>query len=276
MLNIQLKIIDITQIHIAILKSPKYGYGKLMNPCIDCHSLMFQEAGKIMESEGADFLFSGEVLGERPMSQNLRALKIVARESGYPELVLRPLSAKLLPETLPEKTGKVNREMLLDLKGRGRKRQIELAKYYGITEYAQPAGGCLLTEPTYVRKLRELLDNQKETTARDFQLLLLGRHFRLRTGEKVIVGRDLLDNNKLLSLKDESDITMSVLDFRTPITIITGNASQEAIEKAAAICARYSDAPKDVMVKIRYNIGKNSFIILTKAIDDKELDTIRI
>jgi len=276
MLNIQLKIIDITQIHIAILKSPKYGYGKLMNPCIDCHSLMFREAGKIMESEGADFLFSGEVLGERPMSQNLRALKIVARESGYPELVLRPLSAKLLPETLPEKTGKVNREMLLDLKGRGRKCQIELAKYYGITEYAQPAGGCLLTEPTYVRKLRELLDNQKETTARDFQLLLLGRHFRLRTGEKVIVGRDLLDNNKLLSLKDESDIIMSVLDFRTPITIITGNASQEAIENAAAICARYSDAPKDVMVKVRCSIGKDSFIILTKAIDDKELDTMRI
>ena len=149
MLDIDLKVIDITKIHLEVVKYPKYGYGKGMNPCIDCHALMFHEAGKVMEEEGADFLFSGEVLGERPMSQNRQSLMIVARRSGCEKLIIRPLSAKLLPETLPEREGKVNREKLLDIEGRSRKRQMELVDHYGITEYAQPAGGCLLTVPGY-------------------------------------------------------------------------------------------------------------------------------
>ncbi len=147
MLGIELRVMDISEIHLKIVLSPKYGYGKGMNPCIDCHALMFREAGNIMESENADFLFSGEVLDERPMSQNYQSLMKVSKESGYKDFIIRPLSAKLLPETIPEQEGKVIREKLLDIRGRSRKRQIELAEYYGITEYPQPAGGCLLTEP---------------------------------------------------------------------------------------------------------------------------------
>jgi tRNA-specific 2-thiouridylase len=275
MLNIHLKIIDITQLHIMMLKSPKYGYGKQMNPCIDCHGLMFKEAGKIMEAEGADFLFSGEVLGERPMSQNPQALKIVAKESGYPDLLLRPLSAKLLPETRSEQEGKVDREKLLDISGRGRKRQIELAKHYGITGYAQPAGGCLLTEPTYVNRLQELMAHNKDMEIRDIQLLAVGRHFRLNTGEKVIVGRNHEDNIKLLAMKNESDIVMNVSNYPGSIVIIPRCASQEVIAKAAAICARYSDAPRNLEVNVRYSIGGREYNILAKAADDKEINSIR-
>jgi tRNA U34 2-thiouridine synthase MnmA/TrmU len=153
MLNVPLHVVDITDVHLQMLKKPKHGYGSGMNPCIDCHALMFREAGKLMQQWGADFLFSGEVLGERPMSQNKQSLRVVARDSGFEEYIIRPLSAKLLPITKPEHEGKVDRERLLDIQGRSRKRQMELAKQYGITEYPEPAGGCRLTEPNFSKRL---------------------------------------------------------------------------------------------------------------------------
>ena len=276
MLGIELRVMDITQLHLEIIRSPKYGYGKGMNPCIDCHALMFRESGKVMEEEGADFLFSGEVLGERPMSQNRQSLEIVARESGYGDLILRPLSAKLLPETLPEREGKVDREKLLDIAGRSRKRQIELAAHYGIKEYAQPAGGCRLTEPGYARKLRELMKHSPTLGIRDVQLLRIGRHFRLDTGDKVIVGRDQDENEKLLSMKNESDVVLDVKDYPSPIAIIPHGASEEAIAKAASICARYSDAPRDEEVTATYHRRGKIYDLTTEACPDKELDGIRI
>ena len=168
-----------------------------MNPCIDCHTLMLKIAGKKMEEMGHDFIFTGEVLGQRPMSQSRQMLHVVAKNSGYADRILRPLSARLLPETLPEKEGKVDRERLLDIQGRGRKRQMEMAERYGITEYANPAGGCLLTDPMFSKRLRDLFASHPGFTPRDLELLKVGRHIRLNDRHKVIVGRNKRDNQSL-------------------------------------------------------------------------------
>jgi len=277
MLQMELRVMDITQMHLKMLQLPKHGYGKALNPCIDCHALMFREAGKLMEAEGADFLFSGEVLGERPMSQNRQSLGVVARESGYEDFIIRPLSALLLPETLPEREGKVDRERLLDISGRSRKPQVELAAHYGITDYPQPAGGCLLTDGGYTRKLKELMVRSPSLSGRDAWLLRVGRHFRLDTGDKVIVGRDKNDNAQILSMKDESDIVLDVKDHPSPIALIPhGTSSEESIAKAASVCVRYSDAPRNEEVAVVYNRGGKTNTVSVKAISDKELDSIRI
>jgi len=276
MLNVELIVMDIFDIHFEIVRSPKFGYGRGMNPCIDCHALMFREAGKIMEAEGADFLFSGEVLDERPMSQNFRSLMRVSNESGYRDYIIRPLSAKLLPRTLSEREGNVNREGLLNIRGRSRKRQIELAKHYGIIQYPQPAGGCLLTESAYSRKLKELIDNGAAFELRDIELLTIGRHFRLDTGDKLIIGRDENDNEKLLSSRTDSDTTLSVNGYPGPVAIITNILSEESIAQAAAICASYSDAPQDDAVEVEYYWKGNKYSISTKAMEREDAGKTRI
>ena len=202
---------------------------------------------------------------------------IVAKQSGYQDFIIRPLSARLLPETLPEREGKVDRGRLLDISGRSRKPQIELAAHYGITEYPQPAGGCLLTEPGYSRRLRELMEHSPVLDIRDIQLLRIGRHFRLGTGEKVIVGRDKDENEKLLSLKDEEGITLRVRDYPSPITIIPHGASQQdAIAKAASICVRYSDAPQgEGVIVTHFHQGKR-YALMAKTLPQEEIERIRI
>jgi tRNA U34 2-thiouridine synthase MnmA/TrmU len=177
-IDIDLEIIDITQELLEILRNPKHGFGKNMNPCIDCHSLMFKKAGEYMIKIGASFIISGEVLGERPMSQNRNSLNIIKRESGFEGRILRPLSALLLAETIPEKEGLVDRSKLLDISGRSRKRQMELAAKMGIDDYPSPAGGCKLTEPAFSKRLRDLF-TQDSFSLEDIELLKLGRHFRL-------------------------------------------------------------------------------------------------
>ncbi|MGB6371043.1 MAG: tRNA 4-thiouridine(8) synthase ThiI, partial [Atribacterota bacterium] len=159
-LDINLEIIDITEELLKILKKPKYGFGKNMNPCIDCHALMFKKAGEYMNKIGASFILSGEVLGERPMSQNRNSLSIIERESGFEGKILRPLSALLLMETIPEKGGLVDRNKLLDISGRSRKRQMKLADEMGIKDYPSPAGGCKLTEPAFSKRLRDLFTQE--------------------------------------------------------------------------------------------------------------------
>jgi len=275
-LGVELRILDISDVHLKIVRSPKYGYGKAMNPCIDCHALMFHEAGKLMEKENADFLFSGEVLGERPMSQNFRALMRVSEESGYKDYIIRPLSARLLPETLSEKQGKVDRERLLSIRGRSRKPQMELAKKYGITEYAQPAGGCLLTDPMYSRRLREIMEKQPDFDKRDAELLAIGRHFRIGSGEKIIVGRDQTDNEKLLAIKNDGDVILDVIDYPSPIAMIPNGGSEEAIMIAGSIIALYSDAPKNDKIKVIYYYKDKSNIILVSPFPKDEIDKIRI
>ncbi|RLB04048.1 MAG: tRNA 4-thiouridine(8) synthase ThiI, partial [Deltaproteobacteria bacterium] len=249
-LGVPLRVLDITEAHLQMLRHPKYGYGYQMNPCIDCHALMLKEAGRVMEEIGGDFLFTGEVLGQRPMSQNKSALRVVEKESGYERYVLRPLSAKLLPETIPEKEGKVARERLLDIKGRSRKRQMELAKRYNIREYLSPAGGCLLTEPVFSRRLRDLFRYQDHFSVRDIELLKVGRHLRFSPAVKVIVGRHAADNEKILKMVTPGDDLLKVKGYPSPLLLIPYGGTTEDLNRAASICARYSDAPKDEIITV--------------------------
>ncbi len=249
-LGVPLRILDITELHLGMLRQPKHGYGDNMNPCIDCHTLMLREAGRVMEEVGADFLFTGEVLGQRPMSQNKAALKVVERESGYEGHILRPLSARLLPETIPEKEGKIDREKLLDIKGRSRKRQLELAKIYHIRDYLSPAGGCLLTDPVFSRRLQDIFRQRGRFEVREIELLKVGRHLRFSPLVKVIVGRHAEDNEKILRMAAKGDDILKVEGYPGPFLLIPCGGDLEDIKKAASICVRYSDAPKDEVVTV--------------------------
>ncbi len=249
-LSMDHRILDITTEHLEMVRHPKNGYGRNMNPCIDCHAMMFRKAGELMEREGADFLFSGEVLGERPMSQNRGSLVRVARESGYEPVILRPLSARLLPETLPEREGKVDGERLLDLRGRGRKRQMELAAFYGIQDYPAPAGGCLLTDPIFSRRLRDLFQHSDSVTVQDLELLKVGRHLRLDDGFKMVVGRNQSENKRLGELCAPDDLLLDVKEHPSPLALIQGGAPEPLILLATAIVLRYSDAPQDRTVTV--------------------------
>jgi tRNA U34 2-thiouridine synthase MnmA/TrmU len=246
-----------------------------MNPCIDCHALMIKEAGKKMVEEGYDFVFTGEVFNERPMSQTKRSLLRVAKLSGYGDFLLRPLSAKLLPETTPEREGLVDRERLLNIEGRSRKRQLALARKYGLKEFPTPAGGCLLTDPNFSRRLKELFTRGKEYSLRDIDLLKVGRHFRL-SGIKVVVGRNEQENQLLKSLATESDIVLSAEHVTGPIGLICGNCSNELIELAAGICVRHSDKRNDSDVPALHIISPDHKEIRPRPVSAEALESWRI
>ncbi len=252
-IGLPLQVIDITDRLLPIVLSPQHGYGKGLNPCIDCHKLMFKIAGEMLKKEGADFIISGEVLGQRPMSQNLRSLSLISHDSGFKDLILRPLSAKRLPETLPEIKGWVMRERLLGLSGRSRKPQIELAKKFGIKEYPAPGGGCLLTEVVFSRRLKDLISRDPKFSRRDIELLKWGRHFRINEGTKIVVGRDQKENGMITSLREDGDTVLTVESFPGPTVLVTGELSSEEIKLAASITVSYSDAAigQSVVVQLK-------------------------
>lgn len=247
--------VDFTEKFLPLLYDPPHGFGKGHNPCLDCHILMLREAGAVMKSQGFDFLFTGEVLGQRPMSQHRGALTLVAREAGFPDLILRPLSARLLKPTQPELLGWVDRERLLDLSGRGRKRQIALARELGITDYPSPAGGCLLTDPGYAARLKELLRHTPQATRQELELLKWGRHFRLPGGAKAVVGRTQKENEAISALLAPGDLILKVQDFPGPLVLLPGRAEGGDLEKAAALAAAYSDAPPGTPLTVLINGG---------------------
>jgi hypothetical protein len=264
--NTPMLVLDIGEVHLEMLRNPRYGYGSQMNPCIDCHALMLREAGKLMGRETADFLFTGEVLGQRPMSQRRDALRSVEKLSGLEGLILRPLSAKLLPATRVELDGRVDRDRLLDIQGRSRKRQIELAEHYGIRDYPNPSGGCVLTKEGFVKKLRELLYHNPGATTRDVELLRWGRHFRLAGSSKSIVGRDQMENQRLLTLGGEGAVRLRVQGFPGPIGVMPEAGLQLSdLEQAAMILASYSDAPVGETVTVRWEQhGQASTVTVVK------------
>jgi tRNA U34 2-thiouridine synthase MnmA/TrmU len=241
-LGVPLRVVDIGAAHLEMLKNPRYGYGKQMNPCIDCHALMLRTAGEIMEAEGYDLLCTGEVLGQRPMSQRRDALMAVGKLSGYGGYILRPLSAKLLPETIPEREGKVDRDRLLDIRGRSRKRQMILAEHYGIMDYPSPGGGCILTDAGFSERLRGLFATQEDVGLRDVELLKWGRHLRLPSGRRLVVGRVHADNLKLQELARGDDLLLRVKGIPGPTGLLAAQTSQSEVELAAHIVAAYSDA----------------------------------
>lgn len=236
-LKIELKIVDVSDEHLAMVKKPVYGYGKNMNPCLDCRILMFKEAKKIK----ADLIASGEILGERPLSQNKSALKLIAQESGLAGRLVRPLSAKLLEPTLVEKQGLVQRNKLLDISGRSRKKQISLAGKWGIQDYPNPAGGCLLTDPYFSQRLKELFQKWPDCQGNDVQLLKLGRHFWLKDN-KIIVGRNQEENETIKKLARRGDVLISPNDFPGPTVLIRGHQKilEESLLKAKELVEKYS------------------------------------
>jgi len=204
-LGVPLKIIPISKRLIEIVKNPKHGYGKNMNPCIDCRILTFRLAKEHMKRIGASFMITGEVLGQRPMSQRRDAMRLIDKKADVQGLVLRPLSAKHLLETIPEREGWIDREKLLSITGRSRKEQIRLAEHYGIRDYPSAAGGCLLTYEGFANKVQDLLAH-KDADINDMLLLRVGRHFRLPQGGKAVVGKDKEQNRRILQLARKGDI----------------------------------------------------------------------
>lgn len=246
----EVKLSHLSEKFIDIVKNPKFGHGKNMNPCIDCRILMLREAREFMSMTGASFLITGEVLGQRPMSQRRDALDIIDREAGLKGYILRPLSARVLRPTRAEEEGLVDRSLLYDFSGRSRKPQMALAAEFGLTDYPAPAGGCLLTEPNYAYRLRELLDHDHDPSLLDLQLLRVGRHFRLSPGCKAVVGRNQTENEMLLKLADEASVLVRVLGFGSPVTVIRGGGEEEVLT-AASICARYSDGREQTNTDVK-------------------------
>jgi len=246
--GVEYRKITFGQEYIDLVKSPSYGWGKNMNPCIDCRIYTLKRAKGLMDEVGASFLVTGEVLGQRPMSQRRDTLRLIEKEAGLEELILRPLSAKLLPPTIPERDGWIRRESLLDLRGRSRKPQMELAKQWGIEGYPSPAGGCRLTDPGFSHRLREAL-SFGEDSLRDMELLKLGRHFRFLSGAKVVVGRNEEENGKLSSLAFSDDYLLEVVGFPSPLTLLRKAKGERDLLDAASLCVRYSDGEGVVRVR---------------------------
>lgn len=269
--NLPLEIRDITSEHLSMLKSPRYGYGRNMNPCIDCHTLMLNIAGSIMEETGSDFMITGEVLGQRPMSQNKQSLYVVAKNSGYHDYILRPLSARLLDPIKAERENVIDRSQLLSLQGRGRKDQIRLAADFGVNDYAPPAGGCLLTDPVFSRRLRDLLSHHQDLDVRDYELLKYGRHFRIHDHCKIIVGRNNADNDVLKKLSTSNDLILNMTNFPGPLVLVPyGNENDKII--ASALCIRYSDAPDNIKAHVLclYNNVTETILSVAAAKEDCE------
>ena len=267
-INLPLKVVDITDRYLTLLKEPKHGFGGNMNPCIDCHALMLRLAGEMLDEENADFIISGEVLGQRPMSQNRVSLSIVEKESTMKGLVLRPLSARLLPKTIPELNGWVDPKRLLGLSGRSRKPQIELARRFNIKNYPAPAGGCLLTDPLFSRRLKDLMDHNGVLKRNDIELLKLGRHFRITRETKIVVGRNMKENEKIISLAGESNYFFSTITIPGPVVAVSGKRSRDIDMLAASMTASYSDAKSgEIEIALNHNGSKE---ILRSGIKDKD------
>jgi len=250
--DLPLKVIMVSEEYINIIRNPKFGHGRNMNPCLDCRIFMFRQAKKMMEEIGAAFIITGEVLGQRPMSQRRDAMRLIDREAGLEGKVLRPLSAKLLPST--EMEGElVDREKMLDIQGRSRKPQMELAAQLGVDDYACAAGGCLLTDLEFAKRVRDLLAHSDNVTLRDMELLKIGRHFRLSPQAKAIVGRDESENERLLKFAKDQDIIFRATDFPGPLVLLQSQPTPELLTQTASLAARYSDGKDQPQVNVVCN-----------------------
>jgi len=257
MIGVPLTIISLGEEYLEMLRQPCHGYGKAINPCIDCHAYFLRKAKEIMLSSGADFVITGEVLGQRPMSQRRDALAIVERDGGLQGLLLRPLSAKLLPVTIPEREGWVDREQLPSIKGRTRRLQMQLAAELGVKEYPNAAGGCLLTELSYSSKVIDIFDHFEKLKARDFRLLRIGRHFRLDEKTRLIIGRDDKENSLLFESLKEGETAFRWDEGGSPLGLLIGEASDNILQAAARILLRYTRCENDVSATLRIVSGND-------------------
>lgn len=261
-LDVNLKTVYLGDEYIEMLKHPKYGRGAGFNPCVDCRAMMFDVAKKRMKEIDAEFIISGEVLGQRPMSQHKKALRTVEVESELDGKIVRPLSGGLLPATDPEKTGLIRREDLGMIRGRSRKPQLAMAREFGIEDPPNAGGGCLLTDPTFGRRTRDLFEHTDTPSINDIDLLKVGRHHRLDQYTKMVVGRNHAENGTIRMLARPADITLEVRDHMGPTTILRGKTADNHTTLAASVTIRYSDAPD----------SKNSCVTIQKGDQRREID----
>jgi tRNA-uridine 2-sulfurtransferase len=277
-LGIKLKTVYLGEEYLKMVKNPKHGYGSGMNPCIDCRAMMYKSAKEHMENIGADFLITGEVLSQRPMSQNRRALQIIERAAQMTGKVVRPLSAGNLPPSEPEIIGLIKRENLYSINGRSRKEQIKLATRYGILDPPNAAGGCLLTDRSFSKKLKDLITKgDRDMTMNDVQLLKVGRHFRLSGGSKLIVGRNEDENEIISGLANHHDLLLEAEEYKGPVGMLRGTDLQSVLSTAAAIVLRYSDAPKFSVSTIRVSSEDKIMVNITSVpCEESILNKLRI
>ncbi|MCS7239898.1 MAG: tRNA 4-thiouridine(8) synthase ThiI [Candidatus Bipolaricaulota bacterium] len=250
-LGVPVRIWDAADEYLEVLKNPQFGRGQGMNPCLDCHIFLLRKAKEFMEQEGAAFVVTGEVLGQRPMTQNRQTLALIAQATGLGEKLVRPLSGRLLGPTFPERMGWVQREDWLDLQGRSRKQQLGLARELGISRFTPPSGCCVLVDPGFSARLRDLLREKgaEAITWEDLSILRLGRHFRLGPNLRLVVGRDAQENEKLMVFGRNRYVLM-FSEVPGPVGLILGEPNEADLFLCAQIAARYSDAPKDAPVRV--------------------------
>ncbi|MBE6072183.1 MAG: DUF814 domain-containing protein [Clostridium butyricum] len=279
-IGIKLEVVDFSKEHFEMVKNPSHGWGKNMNPCIDCHSMMMRYSGDLLEKFNADFIITGEVLNQRPMSQNKSALNIVKKQSGFSEKILRPLCAKNLDPTPMELNGLVDREKLLNISGRSRKAQMELADKWGIKDYPSPAGGCKLTEPNYSIRLKELVERKESIKEKDIHLLKYGRHFITDDKTKIIVTRTGEEGEKIKELLNKNDIMFLTSKYNGAMVIIPeGNVPTENdIMIACRIAVRYSKGKDENEVEVKFGQVSTDFKNkrIVDCITQEELDKYNI
>jgi hypothetical protein len=283
-LDVDIEYVDISGgAYLDMLVHPKYGYGQNANPCVDCRVFMMRRAREIMEAEGAAFVFTGEVLGQRPKSQRRDTLRIIERDSGLDGRLLRPLSALLLPPTIPEQQGLVDRSRLLDISGRSRLRQMALARELGLTDWPQPAGGCCyLTDESFARKFFDVLDarasagEERRLEPEDVVLLSTGRHFRLSPRAKLVVGRTEVEN-ALLEHHVEGRARLEAKDIPGPVALVEGEPTWEERQLAARIVARYGKGKDLPQVKVEWREGDlvEEYEVAPEA-DEARLEKLRV
>jgi tRNA U34 2-thiouridine synthase MnmA/TrmU len=274
-LKIKLHRIFLGQEFLDLIVDPPHGHGSQMNPCIDCRIFMLKKAKDLAKQIGADFIMTGEVLNQRPFSQRKKAMIHIEREADLEGKILRPLSARLLPMTEPEKKGLVDRELLLEIIGRRRLPQINLAKKVKLKDYPCPSGGCLLTDPRFSDRLREHLKYKSNLTLEDVALLKIGRHFR-KNENKIIVGRNEKENNKLLMIAKKRKIAwFEAIDYFGPIGLLLGNENPDTSKIVAGIVARYSDASQNINVRISSK-GVKEEILEVKSLSHEVIESLMI
>jgi len=277
-LGVPVELVDVAEDYLPVVLKPKFGYGKNMNPCVDCRVFMLERAKKYMEECGADFVFTGEVLGQRPKSQTRKRLETIEREVGLEGRLLRPLSAQLFEPTQVELDGRVDRGKLLQITGRSRKPQIELAEHYGMKDYMQPAGGCcFLTDEAYSGKFKDVIRHQGADSleVEDIFVLGVGRHFRFTPRLKLIVGRDETENN-FLAHYTRDHWSVKANDHAGPTAIIMGDFSDSDMGTLASVVARYSDGKNEPHVDVCFSYGDETQVVKTPPATPETLDRYRI
>lgn len=276
-LGIKFTMLPVGMDYVEIVKNPKYGVGKGINPCVDCRIYMFKMAKKLMETIGASFLISGEVLGQRPMSQRFDCFETIERDSGLEGLIVRPLSAKLLEPSMPEKEGVVNREALYDIQGRSRAKLLRLAREFGMENPPTPSTGCALTEPEFAKKVRDIFQHMEDYERWQFEVLKIGRHFRIDAETKLILGKDAGENEYLEYLHPRETTLLTPINFSGPSALLIGPLTDMKLREASKILLSYTKHRPAQIPQIRWERGESNGILEAEAgLPEEELLALRI